>query len=477
MSNGCQVKKTKIVATVGPASENEETLRGMIMAGLNVVRVNFSHAQHEKTAMLVGRIRRIADELDRPVAVLGDLRGPRIRVGEMGGEGSITLEAGSSILLTPNECIGAPERVSVSYDKLADDMQEGDAVILDDGNLELLVEEIQDRDVLCRVTRGGSLSSHRGLNMPGRHVSLPSVTEKDFEDVDFAIEQNFDFLALSFVQKGSDVAGLNEYMEKKGHRIPVISKIEKAGAIDDLDEILKHSYGVMVARGDLALEMSIEDVPIAQKHIIAKCRAQAKPVITATQMLESMTHSHKPTRAEATDVANAVLDGTDAVMLSGESAIGDFPVKTIETMVRIVRRAERGLADGEVPHLPPLPHTSNISHAVSRANHQAAEDVGAVAMLAYTRDGGTVRWLVCHRPAVPVLALCKRQGTCRHLALSWGVTPVFCEAVEGLDDLIEVAEEQAKKYGLAQDGDLVTISATTHFHDDRTHNIFRVERL
>ncbi|MEM1059369.1 MAG: pyruvate kinase [Verrucomicrobiota bacterium] len=477
MAKGQQVKKTKIVATIGPSSESEETLRGMILAGLNVVRINFSHARHDETAMLVGRIRRLADELNRPVAVLGDLRGPRVRVGAMDNGGRIELSAGNSLVLTPVECEGSPERVSVSYEKLADDVSEGDAIILDDGNLELLVEEICDRDVVGRITRGGTLSSHRGLNMPGRHVSLPSVTEKDFADVDFAIEQSFDFLALSFVQKGSDVAGLNGYMEKKGHHIPVISKIEKAGAIDDLEEILRHSYGVMVARGDLALEMSIEEVPIAQKHIIAACRKRAKPVITATQMLESMTHSHKPTRAEANDVANAVIDGTDAVMLSGESAIGDFPVKTVETMVRIVRRAERALAKHEIPGLAELPHTSDISHAVSRANHTAAEDLGAVAMLAYTRDGGTVRWLVCHRPRVPVLALCKRQATCRQLALSWGVTPVFVEAVEGLDDLVEVAGQEAKRYGLAGTGDLVTISATTHFQGDRTHNIFRVERL
>lgn len=476
MANGAPIKKTKIVATVGPASENEETLRGMITAGLNVVRVNFSHAQHEKTAMLVGRIRRIADELDRPIAILGDLRGPRIRVGEV-AEGTITLKEGNPIQLTSEDCLGTPERVAVSYGKLAQDCQVGGTIILDDGNLELLVEDIKKQDVFCRVIRGGTLSSHRGLNMPGQHVSLPSVTEKDFLDVDFAIEQNFDFLALSFVQKGSDVAGLNAYMEKKGHVIPVVSKIEMSSAVNDLDEIIKHSYGIMVARGDLALEMSLEEVPIAQKRIIAACRTAAKPVITATQMLESMTHSHKPTRAEATDVANAVLDGTDAVMLSGESAIGDFPVKTVETMVRIVCRAEQALANGEVPDLAILPHSHTISHAVSRSNHQAAQDVDAAAMLAYTRDGGTVRWLVCHRPKVPVLALCKRQGTCRQLALSWGVTPVFVEAVEGLDDLVEVAEDEAKKHGLASAGDLVTISATTHFHDDRTHNVFRVERI
>ncbi len=476
MAKGAPIKKTKIVATVGPASESEETLRGMIQAGLNVVRVNFSHAQHDKTATLVGRIRRIAEELDLPVAILGDLRGPRIRVGDV-TEGTITLESGQTICLTSQECLGTPERVSVSYDKLAEDAQVGGTIILDDGNLELLVEEIKEQDVFCRIIRGGTLSSHRGLNMPGRHVSLPSVTEKDFADVDFAMEQNFDFLALSFVQRGSDVAGLNAYMAKKGHAIPVVSKIEMSGAMDDLAEIIKHSYGIMVARGDLALEMSIEEVPIAQKRIIAACRVAAKPVITATQMLESMTHSHKPTRAEATDVANAVLDGTDAVMLSGESAIGDFPVKTVETMVRIVRRAEEGLAQGEVPDLAPLPHSHTITHAVSRSNHQAAQDVNASAMLAYTRDGGTVRWLVCHRPKVPVLALCKRQRTCRQLALSWGVTPVFVEAVEGLDDLVEVAEEEAKKHGLVQSGDLVTISATTHFHEDRTHNVFRVERI
>jgi pyruvate kinase len=452
-------KRTKIVATLGPASQDVDVLRRMIMAGLDVVRLNFSHGDYAAHAALIRSVRQLSDELDVPIAILGDLRGPRIRVGEIEG-GTITLEPGATVVLTPEPVVGTAQRVSISFPGLAGDLKTGDRLLVDDGDVELRVEKLDAGGAIhCHVEEGGTLSSRRGINLPGIRVSLPSVTDKDERDVAFAVEQKIDYLALSFVQSASDVRGLKQRLAALGADIPVIAKIEKKGALDDIDAIVEEAYGVMVARGDLALEMSFEEVPVAQKRIIAKCRAAAVPVITATQMLESMMHETHPTRAEATDVANAVFDGTDALMLSGETAIGQYPAETIATMAAIAARAEAAWLSGDVAELPDLPPVASIDFTIAYLSHVAAHQLNAAAIVTYTQSGSTARRLCRHRPHAPILALTPQPITRRRLALSWGVWPILSDEIDDILQVSNHAVDQACQCGLAQTGDAVVITA------------------
>jgi pyruvate kinase len=454
-------KRTKIVATLGPASDSEETLRQMILAGLDVVRLNFSHSSPDYLRPLIARVRSLSDELEVPIAIMGDLRGPRIRVGDIEG-GSVQLETGQKILLTPQATMGNEQQISVSYPHLAQDVQVGSLLLLDDGNIELEVERIEaNGDVICRITRGNKLSSHRGINLPGLRVNLPSITKKDFIDIDFAIEQKFDFLALSFVQSADDVRQLKTYLAEKEAPIPIIAKIERKNALDEIENIVKEAYGVMVARGDLALEMSFEDVPIAQKQIIAVCRQTATPVITATQMLESMINLNKPTRAEATDVANAILDGTDALMLSAETAIGQYPVEAVTTMSTIAAKTEWAWTIDELPDPVELTPPPDIEATIAYASYVVSKSLSAKAIITYTATGATVRRVACHRPSIPILALSAHPETCRRVALTWGVESALTEEVSDTDRMIERALEQAQFCDVAKPGDTVVITAGT----------------
>ncbi len=470
-------KRTKIVATLGPASDDEQVLREMIRAGLDVVRVNFSHAQPEATLATVGRVRAAAESLGEPIAILGDLRGPRIRVGEM-QNGKIDIATGAAIILTPENVVGTPERIGVSFAGLVKDVQLGGRILLDDGNLVLTVERVsEDHEIHCLVTRGGTLSSRRGINLPGQRVSLPAITDKDLIDLDLAVAHGFDFLALSFVQSADDVRLLKSELHKRHADIPVISKIETKAALDDIEAIAEESYGVMVARGDLALELSAQDVPIAQKRIIAACRKRARPVITATQMLESMTTSPKPTRAEAADVANAIFDGTDAVMLSGESAIGKYPVETIATMSAIAHRAEQAWINGEVPPPPDSPLGGALEDIVAHAATMMACSLNCAAILSYTMSGGTPRRVSCHRPPNPILALCSQPAIRRRLALTWGVESTLVESIRGTAHMVELACEHARRDLGLKPGDLITIIAGTPYQVSGTTNLIKVERI
>jgi pyruvate kinase len=470
-------KRTKIVATLGPASMGEERLRQMILAGLDVVRLNFSHGQPETLAPVIELVRRLSDEMNVPLAILGDLRGPRIRVGEM-ENGSIELKTGQKVVLTPQPVIGTPARISVSFSQLAGDVEVGSLLLLDDGNLELKVEAIQDNgDVACRVGQGGTLSSHRGINLPGLRVSLPSITKKDYADIDFAIAQKLDFLALSFVQSANDVRQLKAYLAGEGAKIPVIAKIEKKGALDDIEAIVQEAYGVMVARGDLALEMSIQDVPIAQKRIIAACRRAAIPVITATQMLESMIERHKPTRAEATDVANAILDGTDALMLSGETAIGKYPAETVATMAVIAVRVERACLSGELPGWPEVDAPRGIDANVAYASQVVAESIAAKTIVIHTTTGATARRVTCHRPQIPVLALTSQPATRRRLALTWGVESDLVENIQDTDHMVKLAFEHVLRRGIAALGETIVITAGTPYGTAGRTNMLKVEQI
>ncbi len=468
-------KRTKIVATLGPASSNPETLRKMILAGLDVVRINFSHGNTNNFVPLINLVKKLSDEIDIPIAILGDLRGPRIRVGEIEG-GAVKLKTGQKILLTPQDILGNKEQISVSFKKLAQDVAVGTLILLDDGNIEIEVEQIKNNgDVLGRVTQGNMLSSRRGVNLPGRRVSLPSITEKDFGDIAFAIEHKFDFLALSFVQSADDVRQLNDYLAKKGAEIPVIAKIERKNALDDIDNIVKEAYGVMVARGDLALEMSIQEVPIAQKRIIATCRRVAIPVITATQMLESMEHMHKPTRAEATDVANAILDGTDALMLSGETAIGKYPGETVAMMSSIAMHVENAWTSDELPGPPELPTPKGVDASIAYASHIVARSLLARIIVTHTSTGSTARRVACHRPHVPVLALSSFPETRRRLALTWGVESVTVEAIQNTEHMVKLAITKAVDCGAAMPGDIIAITAGTPYGTPGRTNMLKIE--
>lgn len=471
----CPLKRTKIVATVGPASQDRDVLRKMIMSGLDVVRLNFSHGEYETHAAVIKLVRELSQELDVPVAILGDLRGPRIRVGEIEG-GTINLEKGQPLVLTPEQVPGSTQRVSISFPGLAGDLEIGDLLLVDDGDVELEVEKLgASGDIHCRVLEGGALSSRRGINLPGIRVSLPSVTEKDERDVAFAVKRGVDFLALSFVQSADDVCSLKQLLERLGADTPIIAKIEKESALNDIDAIIEEAYGVMIARGDLALEMSFQDVPVAQKQIIAKCRAAAVPVITATQMLESMMEETHPTRAEATDVANAVFDGSDALMLSGETAIGQHPVESVATMATIAARAEAAWLNHEVAELPDLPPAATIDSTIAFLSHVAARRLKVAAVVTYTQSGSTARRLCRHRPHVPILALTPQAATRRRLALSWGIWPVLGDEVHDEAEVSEHAIEQARRCGLAQPGDAAVITAGTPFGVAGNTNLLKVE--
>ena len=470
-------KKTKIVATLGPASSDEETLRKMILGGMDVVRLNFSHGQPDNLIPLIKLIRKLSEEMNVPIGILGDLRGPRIRVGEIEG-GTVELETGQKFVLTQQPIMGAKEKASISFAHLAGDVRRGNLILLDDGNIELGVEKTErNGDVVCRVLQGGALSSRRGVNLPGLRVSLPSVTKKDFTDIDFAIEHNFDFLALSFVQSATDVRQLNTYLASEGVKIPVIAKIEKKSALDDIDAIVQEAYGVMVARGDLALEMSIQDVPIAQKRIIQACRRMAIPVITATQMLESMINMHKPTRAEATDVANAILDGTDALMLSGETAIGKYPAETVATMASIALRTETAWIGHELEDPPDLPPPDGIDANVAYVSHVAAKSLAAKCIVIHTTSGDTARRVACHRPSIPILALSSYPESQRRLALTWGVESALVESIRSTDHMVKLSFQNTLSAGLAEPGDTIVITAGTPYGTAGRTNMLKIEQI
>jgi pyruvate kinase len=468
------MKRTKIVCTIGPASEEPETLKGMIAAGMDVARLNFSHGSYESHAAVIARLRRLSRELERPIAIMGDLRGPRIRIGEM--KPGVELAQGQPYVLTTREITGDEQQAPVSYTGLPGDLSVGDVLLIDDGDIELVVERIAAPDIYCCVRDGGPLVSHKGINLPGISLSLHALTEKDLQDVQFAVEQQLDFLALSFVQSADDVKRLKSVLAGAGADIPIIAKIEKSGALSDLDAIVSEAYGVMVARGDLALEMSMAEVPIAQKTIIDKCRAAAVPVITATQMLESMIEEPHPTRAEATDVANAVFDGTDALMLSAETAVGHHPVQVVSTMAAIAARAEEAWRKEEVRQKEPLLPQHSVDDTIGCLSCLAAKNLEAAAIVTHTTSGSTARRVCRHRPLTPILALTPRPATCNRLCLSWGVRPLLVPEMQG-EEIGQLALSKARELRLAGPGDLVVITAGIPLGVPGTTNTLKVQAL
>ena len=453
-------RKTKIVATLGPASSSPEMVERLVKAGVDVMRLNLSHGSRASHREAVAVIREVSSRLNLPVAVLMDLQGPKIRVGALKDK-VVELKDGATLTLTPEEIAGDEARITTTYKELYKDIAPGDRILIDDGLIEVKVTEVRGKEVDCVVIYGGPLSEHKGFNLPDVSVTAPALTEKDIEDIAFGVESEVDYIALSFVRKAADVAGLKAILkhrlEGKGKEIPVIAKIEKAEAIGDLDAIIEESDGIMIARGDLGVELSPERVPVLQKKIISLANEAGKVVITATQMLESMIKSPRPTRAEASDVANAVFDGTDALMLSGETAVGRYPVRAVEIMARIAGEAEEA-ALAQKHMLRRKGHEEgSFTQAVAFAANAACTEVGAKAVVVFSESGDTARVMSKIRPISPIIAFTPRERTWRRLSLVWGVQPFLIKYGENTDEMICRGEAALLDNGLAALGDTIVI--------------------
>lgn len=471
-------RRTKIVVTLGPASRPPGVLRSLIEAGVDVVRLNFSHGDHEEHEAAISLVRDLADGLDRPVAILADLAGPKIRIGELHG-GVIDLAAGEKFTLTTRELVGDRSRVSVNYAGLPRDVKPGEPILLNDGLLELKVESVQGEDVHTQVIVGGRLTAHKGVALPMTRLSVPCLTKKDRADLRFGLERGIDFVGLSFVRTAADVEDARAVIAEMGFDAPLIAKIELHEALDHLEAITGASDGIMVARGDLAVDASYERVPMIQKRIIRLANQAGKPVITATQMLRSMVDNPRPTRAEATDVANAVFDGTDAVMLSEESAVGSYPVEAVRVMDRIVRSAEAELDyGGALLRRERMTEQGRvIPGAVARAACFISQDVGASAIVTPTSSGRTARAIARYRPAQPIVAITPDQGTYRRLALSWGVTPLLVGDLLSTDDMIEKSKDAVIRAGMLTPGDTLVITAGHPIGVSGSTNLITAVRL
>ncbi len=453
--------RAKIVATIGPASRSPETLRSLILAGMNVARINMSHGTHEGHAQAINSIRALAEELHLPMAILVDLCGPKIRTGKLENGGPIEIKAGDRLTLTPEEILGTAERVTCSYELLAMDARLGDRILIDDGLIELQVQEIQGSDVTCLILNGGLLNERKGINLPSIPTSLPSLTEKDRADLAFGLKHNVDYIAISFVRRPEDCRQARALIEEHGSDVPLIAKIEKPEAIQHLAQILEVVDGVMVARGDLGVEAETERVPIYQKEIIRHANRERKVVITATQMLQSMVENPRPTRAEASDVANAVLDGTDAVMLSAETAAGNHPVESVRTMRRIIEYTEEVVTyqrPSGRDYLRGTP-TGSTMRALAEAALFAADEIKAKVILVYTERGKMAQHLAATRPHQRIICMTHYKETFRRLSLIWGVEPVLLKKAPAVEALFHQGDEALIELGWAQRGEKVIVMA------------------
>lgn len=464
--------RTKIVATLGPASNSYDAIANLVKAGMSVARLNFSHGSYDDHAHTVSLLRAISQELDTPVTILQDLQGPKIRVGQL--PEPVTLTSGQSITLVPvSEFNQQPDTIGIDYPYLAQEAHPGAQVLLDDGLLEFKVEYIAHKAVRCQVIKGGMLKSRKGVNLPSLNLRLPSLTEKDIKDLEFGISQGVDWVSLSFVRRAEDIYALKQLLAAKGADVPVIAKIEKPQAIANLQAIVNECDGLMVARGDLGVEMSPEKVPMLQKQIIRLCNQKGIPVITATQMLESMIQNPRPTRAEANDVANAIIDGTDAVMLSGESAVGAYPVQAVEMMARIAQEVEKDL---QFVNHPPM--DSDETHALSEALNGIDKIVNLRCIVAFTSSGYTARLASAERPKAPVIALTDNIQVYHRLNLVWGVKPLLLDfQVESFEDLVKQAETILLDRNLVATGDRILIVGGIPTQKSGGTNFLKIHRI
>ncbi|MFJ2839763.1 MULTISPECIES: pyruvate kinase [Nocardia] len=466
------MRRTKIVCTLGPATATQDRIRELVESGMDVARLNFSHGEHADHADNYKMVRAASDETGRAVGILADLQGPKIRLGRF-TDGRTTWANGEQVRITVDDVDGTHDRVSTTYKQLAQDAKAGDRLLVDDGKVGLTVESIDGNDVVCRVTEGGPVSNNKGLSLPGMDVSVPALSEKDIEDLEFALKLGVDFIALSFVRSPSDIELVHDIMDKVGRRVPVIAKLEKPEAIDNLEAIVLAFDAVMVARGDLGVELPLEQVPLVQKRAIQMARENAKPVIVATQMLESMIENSRPTRAEASDVANAVLDGADAVMLSGETSVGAWPIDAVRTMSRIVTAVE-----SETNRVPPLTHVPRTKRGViSYAARDIGERLNAKALVAFTQSGDTVRRLARLHTPLPLLAFTPLPEVRSQLTLTWGTETFIVPMVDSTDAMIHQVDQALLSMDRYRKGDLVVIVAGSPPGTVGSTNLIHVHRI
>ena len=470
------MRKTKIICTLGPAVDSEEMIRKLILAGMNAARFNFSHGTHESHLAQLTKLKRVRDELGIPVAAILDTKGPEIRIKTF-KDGRIELKKDDTFTLTTAECEGDANRVSVTYANLHNEVAPGNHILVDDGLIDLLVQEVKGQEIICLVENGGPLSNNKSINIPDVHILLPSLTEKDKDDLKFAVENDFDFIAASFVRKASDVEDIRAWLhECGGDNIRIISKIENREGVDNLQEIIDASDGLMVARGDLGVEIPAQEVPNLQKKMIKATIMAGKPVITATQMLDSMIRNPRPTRAEVSDVANAVFDGTSCVMLSGETASGKYPIEAVEAMVSTVTAAESAINYwGRFRERSIRLNVSTISDAITHTCCMTAMDLNATAILAPTESGYTPRVISRFRPACPIVAVCQSEKVRRQLAISWGVHSYLTGFVDSTDRLFSMSVEVARKEGAVKCGDTVVITAGVPIGKSGTTNLIKAQ--
>lgn len=467
------MRKTKIICTIGPASESEERLRELMLAGMNVARFNFSHGSHEEHKAKFDRVIKVSSELKLPVATLLDTKGPEIRLKDIEG-GKTELVSGQKFILTTEEILGNNEKVTITYKGLKDDINVGTTILIDDGLIEMVVDEINETDIICSVVNGGPISNHKGVNIPGAALSMPYISDVDRSDIMFGCDMDFDFLAASFVRCKEDILEVRKIIEEHGSHMKIIAKIENTQGIRNLDEILESADGIMVARGDMGVEIPMEEVPIVQKQMIKKAEALGKHVITATQMLESMIKNPRPTRAEATDIANAIYDGTTAIMLSGESAAGLYPVEAVKTMAKIAERTEQ-----DIDYNSRLRRRKDIDNidtttAISHATCTTAMDLKAAAIITVTISGFTAGMIARYKPSCPIIACSVSPRTCRQLNLAWGVTPIWIARESTAEDLFDEAVHAAEKEGYIKKGDKVVLTAGVPLGVSGRTNMIRV---
>lgn len=468
------MKRTKIVCTIGPASEGRDTLIGMVKAGMNVCRLNFSHGSYEEHQKRIDTIKSVREELGVPLAIMLDTKGPEIRLGKLKEE-AYTLMAGDEFILTTEDIVGDNHRAAVSYKGLADDVEKGTQILLDDGLIELVVLKVEGTEIHTQILNAGEIKSNKGVNVPNAIINLPALVEKDINDLKFGIKNGVDFVAASFIRKAADIVGIRKVLEENGGDwIKIIAKIESREGVDNLQEILQITDGIMVARGDLGVQLKAQEIPLIQKDMIRMCNEVGKPVITATQMLDSMTRNPRATRAEVTDVANAVLDGSDAVMLSGETAAGKYPVLSVQTMADIAATVET--ADFKTRVEPKYTEIST-TNAISKSTCQIAEQLGAHAIVTATVSGATARSVSKFRPHLPIVAVTTTERVQRQLALSWGVIPMMTKDTDNTDEVFERSVFAALESGVVEEGDLIVITAGIPVGISGTTNTIKVHTV
>ncbi|MDD3225663.1 MAG: pyruvate kinase [Clostridium sp.] len=472
------MKKTKVICTIGPASDNEETVTKLVEAGMNASRHNFSHGDHEGNGRSIDIVKKVRKKLGKQIAIILDTKGPEIRTGNFKGT-SVELKQGNKFTVsTGEEVLGDETKCSVSYDKLHEDVKKGDTILIDDGLVGLEVESVEGRKIHCVVKNTGFVGNHKGVNIPGVSIQLPALTPKDEGDLKFGIKKGIDLITASFIRKGSDVESIRKVLrENGGEEISIFSKIESQEGIDNIDEIIKASDGIMVARGDMGVEIPSKEVPLVQKSIIEKCNKAGKPVITATQMLDSMIRNPRPTRAEASDVANAIFDGTDAIMLSGETAGGKYPVEAATTMTEIAETVEESDRYKKMLEHKRTEKANNIANAISLSTCNAALSLNASAIITATQSGYTARMVSAYRPECPIIAATPHKKVARRLALNWGVYPIIVPKVESTDELIKISIEGALKTKYVNKKDIVIFAAGIPTGTSGNTNMLKIQEV